>query len=238
MAPALVVWQAIYKGTRLYLDSWRPQRLEEHLSSHYGEEYNAERAEKEAARKEWKEIAEGFGACAAARAGAAGPGVRRSSLACMHGQQRWLGGMRVLLGACGMLAREILLCWMPMAWAPPLFAVAGVAAKQGSQAMIPYLQNLYTSRAAAYSAALKQFVAGYREGLAEGMNPDQANPPAAEPSAPGAEQGPSEGDSPPGTTEQAFEATTPNGRAAESAAGPGPAASPSDRVNGAHPPPA
>lgn len=44
------------------------------------------------------------------------------------------------------------------------------AAKGGAKTVVPYLQGLYTSRAGAYGEALKQFVAGYREGLKEGMH--------------------------------------------------------------------
>ena len=48
---------------------------------------------------------------------------------------------------------------------------AAAAARGGAKTAVPYLQNLYTTRASAYGEALKQFVTGYREGLEQGANP-------------------------------------------------------------------
>ena len=41
------------------------------------------------------------------------------------------------------------------------------AAKGGADSMRPLLQDLYRSRASAYQQAVRSFVEGYREGLAE-----------------------------------------------------------------------
>ncbi|KAL6767158.1 hypothetical protein ACKKBG_A38830 [Auxenochlorella protothecoides x Auxenochlorella symbiontica] len=106
------VLQNVYKGTKLYFDSWSQEKIDRHLAEHYGEDYIKEKAEKETSRKEWQELVEGF----------------------------------------------------------------GDAAKGGGKAMVPFLQNLYTSRAAAYGQALRQFVTGYREGIAEGVPAPQADP--------------------------------------------------------------
>lgn len=54
-------YQVFTKGTRLYFDTWNTRKMEQHLSAHYGEDYAKEKAEKEAARQEWEDLASGFG---------------------------------------------------------------------------------------------------------------------------------------------------------------------------------
>ena len=56
-----LVRQVLTKGTKLYFDTWNARKMEQHLSAHYGEDYAKEKAEKEAARQEWEDLASGFG---------------------------------------------------------------------------------------------------------------------------------------------------------------------------------
>jgi hypothetical protein len=50
-------------------------------------------------------------------------------------------------------------------------AHAGAAARGGSQAMRPFLQRLYKTRAAAYRDSAQQFIDGYKDGFREAMEP-------------------------------------------------------------------
>lgn len=49
----------------------------------------------------------------------------------------------------------------------------GEAAQGGAKAMVPYLQHLYKTRAAAYRAAVKEFISGYNEGFQEAHEADK-----------------------------------------------------------------
>jgi hypothetical protein len=60
---------------------------------------------------------------------------------------------------------------------PPL-PRAALAAKGGSQALKPFVANLYATRALAYKNAAQQFVDGYKQGFKEAMRPEL--PPAAD----------------------------------------------------------
>jgi hypothetical protein len=51
---------------------------------------------------------------------------------------------------------------------PLLHPTAAAAARGGSLAMRPFLQNLYQTRATAYKDSVGQFVEGYREGYRVG----------------------------------------------------------------------
>lgn len=123
--------------------------MEQHLSAHYGEDYAKEKAEKEAARQEWEDLASGFGGLL-------------------------LGGFCMGGNVCGFSCER--LTWMNTSCRqmysqiPPCIHAAA-AARGGAKTAVPYLQNLYTTRASAYGEALKQFVTGYREGLEQGANP-------------------------------------------------------------------
>lgn len=57
------ILQNVYKGTKLYFDSWSQEKIDRHLAEHYGEDYIKEKAEKETSKKEWQELVEGFGEC-------------------------------------------------------------------------------------------------------------------------------------------------------------------------------
>eukprot|EP00245_Coleochaete_scutata_P006397 TRINITY_DN2082_c0_g3_i1.p1 TRINITY_DN2082_c0_g3~~TRINITY_DN2082_c0_g3_i1.p1 ORF type:complete len:166 (-),score=27.11 TRINITY_DN2082_c0_g3_i1:160-657(-) len=53
---------------------------------------------------------------------------------------------------------------------PTMLEDIAVAAKSGIHGLRPVLQKIYVARAAAYRDALKSFVAGYQDGMAESMS--------------------------------------------------------------------
>ena len=55
---------------------------------------------------------------------------------------------------------------------------AALAARAGAEHIRPALQRIYMTRASAYRDALKSFVEGYQEGVAEVMAKNAAEPPA------------------------------------------------------------
>ena len=143
-------YQVFTKGTRLYFDTWNTRKMEQHLSAHYGEDYAKEKAEKEAARQEWEDLASGFGGLILGGVLRRWECVRGSSRECLT----WMNT------TCRQMYAQT-----------PSRTLAAAAARGGAKTAVPYLQNLYTTRASAYGEALKQFVAGYREGLEQGAKP-------------------------------------------------------------------
>ena len=146
-----LVLQVFTKGTRLYFDTWNTRKMEQHLSAHYGKDYAKEKAEKEAARQEWEDLASGFG-------GLLLGGRVLHGWECVQesGRERCTGTNT----ACRQMYSQT-----------PPYIHAAAAARGGAKTAVPYLQNLYTTRASAYGEALKQFVTGYREGLEQGAKP-------------------------------------------------------------------
>ncbi|CAM6108535.1 unnamed protein product [Calypogeia fissa] len=57
---------------------------------------------------------------------------------------------------------------------PSILEELTVASRAGSEAMRPALQRIYMTRASAYRDALRSFVEGYQEGIAEGMRASKA----------------------------------------------------------------
>jgi len=53
----------------------------------------------------------------------------------------------------------------------------GQAARGGAKSLVPFLQHIYNTRAAAYRDAVKQFIAGYKEGFQEAQ--EEGGPEAA-----------------------------------------------------------
>lgn len=62
---------------------------------------------------------------------------------------------------------------------PYLHSLAALAARAGAEHIKPALQRIYMTRASAYRDALKSFVEGYQEGVAEVMNKKAEQEPAA-----------------------------------------------------------